>query len=117
MPALSSDDEGAPAAALQGEPWVAALATAEYDSLPLSQRLAALDWLLHQALGMPTLRAEIDWRTDEAQAARRQMQEEARVGGAGAAGPGWAGWLRPPMLAAGRWPGPWARRACASLHL
>ncbi|KAI8470925.1 MAG: hypothetical protein J3K34DRAFT_520971 [Monoraphidium minutum] len=74
-----SDDEASAAAAAVGEPWVAALASREYDDLDPPTRLAALDWLVHQALALPTLRAEIDWRTDEAAAARRQIQEEAKA--------------------------------------
>ena len=62
-----------------GEPWVAALETAEYGSLPLAMRLGMLGALVQLALEGPSARAALEGRLEEAARVRKAMAEDAKV--------------------------------------
>ena len=62
-----------------GEPWVAALETAEYGALPLATRLAMLGALVQLALEGPSARAALEARLEEAARVRKAMAEDAKV--------------------------------------
>lgn len=63
---------------MQGKLWVEKLLVGDYDTLSTEERLeAALD-LMHLALDMPSARAMLDKRTDDAERERRDLREETK---------------------------------------
>ncbi len=64
------------------EPWVNALAAADYDALSPRERLDALCWLVHTTLESPTVRMLMEMRIEDCQNAKKRLLEDAKVSAA-----------------------------------
>ncbi|CAG9462075.1 unnamed protein product [Pedinophyceae sp. YPF-701] len=59
-------------------PWAANLLRCDFDDLPVLRRIEAIEWLCQLLLEVPTVRAELDAREEEAARLRRIRLEESR---------------------------------------